>query len=72
MSPCALQKKNMEYRLSISKDVHFDIDGIVGYMIEKLQNRTAAVTFLEDVEKKEKAITVMRIFYCGRNYLDLL
>ena len=103
----------MAYKLIISKDVHFDIDGIVSYMVDKLQNQTAAIGFLDDVEKsykniignplmyglcnddklrnqgyrkipiknyiilysvdkKEKTVTVMRIFYGGRNYTELV
>jgi len=44
----------MAYKLIVSKDVHFDINGIVDYMVNKLQNQTAAVDFLDDVEKTIK------------------
>ena len=54
MNHCALQEKNMAYKLIVSKDVHFDINGIVDYMVNKLQNQTAAVDFLDDVEKTIK------------------
>jgi len=101
----------MTYKLIVSKDVHFDIDGIVNYMVNKLQNQTAAVDFLDDVEKsykniiqnpmmysscddermkgyrkipiknylilysvdeKQKTVTVIRIIYGGRNYVELV
>ena len=103
----------MAYKLIISKDAHFDIDGIVNYMVDKLQSTTAAIGFLDDVEKsykniienplmysfcndnklrnqgyrkipiknyiilysvdeKAKTAAVMRIFYGGRNYSELV
>ena len=113
MNPCDLRKKNMAYRLIVSKDAHLDIDGIVEYIAIILCNETAAVSFLDDVEKsyrniaenpfmysycnddilkiqgyrkipiknyiilylvdeETQTVTVMRIFYGGRNYPDLI
>ena len=113
LNPCVLQEKNMAYKLIISKDVHFDIDGIVSYMVEKLKSTAAAMGFLDDVEKsyqnivgnplmysfcnddklrnqgyrkipiknyiilyladeKARTVTIMRIFYGGRNYSELI
>ena len=41
----------MAYKLIVSNNAHIDIDGIVEYMAVKLSNTTAAIGFLDDVEK---------------------
>ncbi|MBS4030255.1 MAG: type II toxin-antitoxin system RelE/ParE family toxin [Clostridiales bacterium] len=46
----------MAYNLIVSQEAHEDINEIVHYMTEKLVNPTAAVAFLNDVEKCYHAV----------------
>ena len=46
----------MAYNLFVSKEAHEDIDDIVHYIAEELVNPTAAVAFLNDVEKCYHAV----------------
>ena len=113
LNPCGSLEKNMVYRLIVSKDAHLDIDSIIDYISGRLSNVTAAIGFLDDVEKsyrnivenpfmysycnddklrnqgyrkipiknytilylvdeEAQTVTVMRVFYSGRNYPELL
>lgn len=40
----------MSYKLKISELAHNDIDEIVAYIVEVLQNKTAAIRFLDELE----------------------
>jgi len=41
----------MTYKLIISREVHDDIDAIVGYMVSELNSPAAAKGFLDDVDE---------------------
>lgn len=53
----------MAYKLIISKDVHFDIDCVIRYMVDKLKNQTAAIGFLDDIEKSYQNIVENPLMY---------
>ena len=46
----------MIYKLIVSQEAHSDIDDIVHYIFSELQNKNAAINFLNDVEKSYKNI----------------
>jgi toxin ParE1/3/4 len=47
----------MVYKLIVSKEAHIDIDNIVTYIAVELANSSAAIDFLDDVERSYRAIT---------------
>jgi len=53
----------MVYKLIVSKEAHLDIDGIVNYIAVKLSNVSAAICFLDDVEKSYKNIVENPFMY---------
>ena len=46
----------MVYKLIISKEAHKDTDDIVNYIAIELDNITAAISFVDDVESSYKSV----------------
>ena len=71
-----------KYQLKITTKASEDLDEIYAYISSEINNETAALNLLGEIEKnyitfyivneKDKRVIIMRVLYGGQNYQDII
>ena len=62
----------MGYKIKVTPLASEDLDEIVTYIAQKLENPAAAVLFLDEVDEAGKTVYILRFFYGAQDYEELI